>query len=150
MNLNSIALLKNRIEKLKFMIFLNYMNAFRAIAIFCIVAAHAKHIFSWENNINQEKILNLTLGNSTVFFVFISGYLFQYLLSKFEVYKYYLSKTKYVLLPYLIISIPAIFYFTFISPKEFLPPSFFSQPLQIQIFTTTAGDCIPLQCGSYQ
>ncbi|MES2579682.1 MAG: acyltransferase [Pseudomonadota bacterium] len=114
--------------------FLNYINTFRALAIFCIVGVHTQHVFSWGDSAAQGTLLHILLGNSTIFFIFISGYLFQHLSSKFNIKRYYFSKAKYVLLPYLIISLPAVLYFVFISPKEFLQPSFFLQSIWMQIF----------------
>ncbi len=112
--------------------FLNYMNAFRAIAIIFIVAIHSMHVFSWDNNLAQEKILRIIVGNGTILFLFISGYLFQHLSLKFSTKKYYLSKFKNVLLPYFIISLPIVLYFVFISPKHTMP-ELISQPQWLQV-----------------
>lgn len=114
------------------MVFLNYMNAFRALTIFLIVAVHTVLVFSWDNNLSEQNILNIIYGNSTTLFMFISGYLFQHLLMKFNTKKYYFSKLKYVLLPYFIISLPIVLYYVFISSKPIVSPEFLSQPLWLQ------------------
>lgn len=112
--------------------FLNYMNAFRALAIFFIVFLHTMHVFSWDNNQTQDKILRILFANGTIFFVFISGYLFQHLSAKFSTNKYYVSKFKNVILPYIVISLPVVLYFVFISPKH-IEPEFIAMPEWLQI-----------------
>lgn len=87
---------------------LNYINVFRGLAILLIIMGHtmqfgeAKNIFSI---INCEMICG-----GTALFIFISGFLFQHLSYKFE-YKNYLSKKwQNVIMPYLITSIPGLFF----------------------------------------
>ncbi len=46
---------------------------------------------------------------STIYFLFISGFLFHYLSHRFEIRNYYLSKFKNVVLPYIFISVFLIF-----------------------------------------
>lgn len=116
--------------------FLNYINAFRAFAIIFIVAIHTIHIFHWQEQFATEKALWILLGNGTVFFVFISGYLFQHLSAKFKVIKYYSSKISNVLLPYLIVSIPALLYFLVFPHDVKLFPNFYENPLWLQIIQT--------------
>ena len=115
-----------------FMVFLNYMNAFRALTIFLIVAVHTTLVFSWDNNLSQQKILKIVFGNTTTLFIFISGYLFQHLLIKFDTKRYYFSKFKYVLLPYFIISLPVVLYYVLISSKPIVSPVVLSYPLWLQ------------------
>ena len=114
------------------MVFLNYMNAFRALTIFLIVAVHTVLVFSWDNNLSEQKILNIIYGNSTTLFMFISGYLFQHLLVKFNTKKYYFSKLKYVILPYFIISLPIVLYYVLIAPKSIVNSDFLAQPAWLQ------------------
>ncbi|MES2546983.1 MAG: acyltransferase [Pseudomonadota bacterium] len=116
--------------------FLNYINAFRAFAIIFIVAIHTIHIFHWQEQFATEKALWILLGNGTVFFVFISGYLFQHLSAKFKAIKYYRSKISNVLLPYLIVSIPALLYFLVFPHEVKLFPNFYENPLWLQIIYT--------------
>lgn len=90
---------------------LNFVNVFRSAAIIWIVAGHTigntvlggvpghpllstmlYEIFSW----------------GTTLFVFIAGYLFEYLLPKYEYKKYLKKKWLNVISPYLIWSIPGI------------------------------------------
>ena len=114
--------------------FLNYINAFRAIAIFFVIALHSIHIFDWQNSAPTEKFIYTFFSNGSIFFVFVSGYLFQHLSGKFETKKFYLLKIKNILLPYLIISIPAIY--SFISTENTVThlPNFNENPVWQQIF----------------
>lgn len=112
---------------------LHYINIFRATAIFFIVAVHTLHVFSWPNGSLEKHFLDILLNNGSIFFIFISGYLFQHLSHNFKTSKYYLSKFKNVVLPYLVISIPAIVYFVFFSHKSFLGPAFYELPIWLQI-----------------
>lgn len=89
---------------------INYINALRGLAAFCIVLIHT-NIF-----IDDSQLLSQVWGHFlrewTAVFVLISGFLFQYLLPKYDQKKYFKSKIKNVIIPYLIISIPAILIYT--------------------------------------
>ncbi len=74
--------------------FLNYVNNFRGIAIIYIVAGHCISAFNWQNSPQLARLIKILMSNGTVFFVFIAGYLFQYLLSSYEPKKYFISKLK--------------------------------------------------------
>jgi len=85
--------------------FITSFHYFRGVAILIIIAAHV-HVGDIE--INSPMFTNLVAG-STALFVFISGYLFQHLQTgKFNYSLYLNRKFKYVILPYLICSTPAI------------------------------------------
>jgi peptidoglycan/LPS O-acetylase OafA/YrhL len=90
--------------------FLRYIHNFRAIAILLIVAGHCTWSMNWNNY--QYPILKSLFGicfmNGTVLFVFIAGFLFQHLSSHFVLKQYLHKKLKFVILPYIIFSIPAI------------------------------------------
>lgn len=89
----------------------NSINHFRGIAIIFIVFAHCFVLadFKYETIIGNT-ILILTKGG-TLFFVFISGFLFHFIFYKKFIFKDFLiQKTKHVLVPYLILStIPIVF-----------------------------------------
>ena len=97
--------------------FLGYIHYFRALAIFFIIMGHSIDIFIW-NDIYIERTLRILLSNGTVLFVFIAGYLFQHLSSKFDTKKHFKSKIKNVITPYFIVSIPAIVIFTTILERD--------------------------------
>jgi hypothetical protein len=114
-------------------LFLGYIHYFRALAIFFIVSGHSIDSFTWEGSENIEKTLRILFSNGSILFVFIAGYLFQHLSKKYEIIKYYKSKLNYVLLPYFLISIPAILVFTFILERETVWNGFYENPLWIQV-----------------
>jgi probable poly-beta-1,6-N-acetyl-D-glucosamine export protein len=88
--------------------YLPYIHSFRAIAIFFIVAGHCIPLFDWNHLHSHGRWLLSLLPNGTVFFVFISGFLFQHLSGKFDYADYLKKKSRNVLLPYLSFSIPII------------------------------------------
>jgi peptidoglycan/LPS O-acetylase OafA/YrhL len=88
--------------------FINYIHNFRGIAILFVVACHL--LLEWGDHSRLHRFLDLLFGNGTVLFVFIAGYLFQYLSKKFEYGDYLRKKLLNVILPYFIVSIPIIVY----------------------------------------
>ncbi len=91
--------------------FLRHMHYFRAFAIINIVAAHLWYIPSiLETEISMtievvDKIREVLFHGSSIYFLFISGFLFSYLSSGFSVTKYWEKKIKFVLAPYFILSL---------------------------------------------
>src|SRR5258706_13385324 len=88
--------------------FLGYIHSFRALAVFFVVAGHCIPLFQWEQSRWQDQLIVSLMPNGTVFFVFVAGFLFQYLSPRFEYRRYLKSKLQNVILPYAIISIPII------------------------------------------
>lgn len=93
--------------------FLNYVHNFRGIAILYVVVVHCISAFNWEQAPLTDAILQIIWGYGSVSFVFIAGYLFQYLIKQYTFRKYMTKKLLYVGLPYFLGSIPAIVYFVF-------------------------------------
>lgn len=91
--------------------FLNYIHLFRGLSILFIVIGHFIHLFSWEINPFFEKLMFNFIKNGTVMFIIISGFLFQYLSSKFNYKQFIFKKIKFIFLPYLISSTPFLGYF---------------------------------------
>jgi surface polysaccharide O-acyltransferase-like enzyme len=125
-------------------LFLGYIHYFRALAILFIVMGHAIDIFVW-NDIYIERTLRILISNGSVLFVFIAGYLFQHLSSKFDAKKYFTTKVKNVITPYFIISIPAIVIFTTILERQ-LWVGFYDNSIfyQIGFFYLTGSHLAPL------
>jgi peptidoglycan/LPS O-acetylase OafA/YrhL len=113
--------------------FLTYIHNFRGIAIIYIVAGHCFSAFNWENNPVVAKLTKILLMNGTIFFVFIAGYLFQYLSKNYALKKYFFVKLTTVLLPYLLVSIPAIVFFVFFQERETVWTAFYDDPPWLQI-----------------
>ena len=114
---------------------LNYINVFRGLAILLILAGHTMQMGdpgSWTNCISKE-----IWAGGTVLFVFIAGFLFEYLSYKFE-YKNYLSKKwTNVILPYIITAIPGII-LCFTLPTIYGNPfADYNKLAQIGVFLTT-------------
>lgn len=95
---------------------LNYINVFRGLAILLIIAGHTMQ-FGEIGSLTQRISVEFFAGG-TALFIFISGFLFQHLSTKFE-YKSYLSKKwTNVILPYLWTAIPGII-FCFLYPIKY-------------------------------
>lgn len=93
--------------------YLSHLNSLRALAILLIVASHTIGFFSWADNRFTEAALKDFGANGAVIFLFISGYLFQHLSRKYTYSNYLTKKIKYVLIPYLVVSLPAVAYAVF-------------------------------------
>ncbi len=93
--------------------FLVSLNYFRAIAIVFIVAGHSyKLVGITHDSLFQNIILNLITGGTTLF-VFISGFLFHHIFSLATITKpSKKNKIKNVLIPYLVLSMPIIYWIT--------------------------------------
>jgi surface polysaccharide O-acyltransferase-like enzyme len=115
--------------------FLNYIHNFRAVAILFIVAGHCLDAFNWPQHERLLSLLSFFYKNGTLLFVFISGFLFQHLSARFSYRKYLLTKFKYIILPYIIVSIPAIDVFTFFIHRSNLGESFYVHSIAWQIAT---------------
>lgn len=89
--------------------FLNSINHFRGIAIIFIVMAHCYRPAGWHIETFADKAWFNLMMNGTVFFVFISGFLFHHVFaSRWDYEKYMVNKTKYVFVPYFLLSLPWI------------------------------------------
>lgn len=105
--------------------FLNYIHSFRGIAILAIVAHHVIACLQWENP-EARKTTLILLGNGSIYFVFIAGFLFQFLSPKYQFKSFLSKKLKWVITPYLILSIPAIV-LCLTETAGFKAPEWFSQ-----------------------
>lgn len=88
--------------------FLNYINNFRGIAILLVLSVHCLLPFERTMDPLLWQSSFVLLQDGTVLFVFISGFLFQHLLGKFIYKEYLITKVKFILAPYILISIPGI------------------------------------------
>lgn len=85
---------------------LNYINVFRGLAILLILMGHTMQ-FGKTGTIEKAVSFEIFAGG-TVLFVFIAGYLFQYLSYKFEFKNYLKKKWQNVIIPYIITAIPGL------------------------------------------
>jgi probable poly-beta-1,6-N-acetyl-D-glucosamine export protein len=94
--------------------YLPYIHNLRGLAILFVVGVHATGLQQdWKSHPIVdgvlENIFDPSEGNGTALFLFIGGFLFQYLThQKFEFGKYIEQKFKVIIMPYLLISIPLI------------------------------------------
>lgn len=128
--------------------FLRYIHNFRGFAILTIVATHTVTYLQWSDE-RIEKIAYILIANGTVYFVFIAGFLFQFLSSKYEYKSYLNKKLQYVLLPYLLISIPAIalcIIWESYNPPNWFRDSFSNLPIpgRILMYLLTGAHLSPL------
>lgn len=96
-------------------LFLNYVNNLRGIAILLIISWHCTGLVGPFLSQEIYNAIAVILRDGTIVFVFISGFLFQYLSKKYKYSKFIKSKFLYVLMPYLLVSIPAILYMVYFS-----------------------------------
>jgi surface polysaccharide O-acyltransferase-like enzyme len=102
--------------------FLRYVHNFRAVAIVIIVAGHAVITLGRTDEPRTMDFLLDLLDNGTVLFVFIAGFLFAHLSRKFDYPDYLRKKLTNVIVPYVLVSIPAIAYTVlFTDPAAALP-----------------------------
>lgn len=113
--------------------FHQYIHNFRGLAILFIVASHCAVGLDWNRNLALQKFFHFIFFDGTVFFVFISGFLFQTLSVKYEMKSYFVKKVKNIIFPYLIVSIPAIILFTFYLNRHTLPETFYDQSVLYRV-----------------
>jgi probable poly-beta-1,6-N-acetyl-D-glucosamine export protein len=118
--------------------FLNYIHYFRGLAILFIVGLHACVTLNWDDRFIQRKLLVVFFNNGTVLFVFIAGYLFYHLhQDKLNYGDYLKKKFTNVIIPYLIVSIPALFdkfYFDKIGDHWWMDQGFSENSTALKVF----------------
>lgn len=90
-------------------VFLAHVHSFRAVAIVAVVATHTLYDLQWmEKDRLWAKLCVSIFQNGTVPFVFVAGFLFRHRLPRFTYKGYLLTKLKYVIVPYIVISLPYV------------------------------------------
>lgn len=115
--------------------YLKYIHVLRGIAIISVLAGHCIDAFDWTNDNILFRSLCLLFKNGTYLFVFLSGFLFQHLQYKYSTKKYFKSKINNVLLPYTIMSIPAILFFVFFTHRPNIDSRLYDMSMPYQILT---------------
>jgi surface polysaccharide O-acyltransferase-like enzyme len=123
-----------------------HIHVFRGVAIIFIVCAHTIPSLDWSANPFLGRVIDGLVNQSSIFFFFIAGYLFQHLSVKFDFGKYLNQKLKTVIIPYLILSIPAIFIFTVLAKRTGVWSWFYLLPVweQVALFLLTGKHLAPL------
>lgn len=126
--------------------FQQHIHVFRGVAIILIVCAHTVPSLDWSANPLTGRIIDGIANESSIFFFFIAGYLFQHLSARFSFGNYLNQKFKTVIIPYLILSVPALVIFTALVQRESMWPWFYSLPIwqQVALFLLTGKHLAPL------
>lgn len=131
--------------------FLTYIHNLRGLAILFVVGVHAGgYEHEWVSHPELNRFLDAFFdpseGNGTVLFLFIGGFLFQYLTHDRFVYRKYLeAKFLNIILPYILISIPLILIRINTSFQSLsLPDDFQDQPVAWQfVYMLLTGTHMP-------
>lgn len=127
-------------------LFQQHIHVFRGVAIILIVCAHTVPSLDWSANPILGRSIDALANQASIFFFFIAGYLFQHLSGRFKYGKYLLQKLKTVIVPYLIVSIPALFVFTELVQRQGVWSWFYTIPRwkQVVLFIVTGKHMAPL------
>ncbi|MDG1579402.1 acyltransferase [Pseudomonas sp. GOM6] len=87
---------------------LDNVNWIRGIAAAMIVFIHMADDFDYQLNDSQRLLLDLLVKSSTCIFVAISGFFFQLNSGKYRYGSYLAKKLNNVIIPYVLISLPAV------------------------------------------
>ena len=112
----------------------HHIHVFRGIAIMLIVCAHTLPSLDWTGNPLLGRFLDSIANQSSIMFFFIAGYLFQHLSGRFDFRRYMQQKLRTVIVPYLILSIPALIVFTQLTRRTGLWSGFYDMPVWEQVF----------------
>ncbi|SEM39714.1 Peptidoglycan/LPS O-acetylase OafA/YrhL, contains acyltransferase and SGNH-hydrolase domains [Sphingomonas gellani] len=123
--------------------YIHHLHLLRGIAIMLVVGAHCWPDFAWSAT---GHALALTMfDNVTVVFVFISGLLFQHLSGRFRYRRYVAHRYTTVILPYAVVSIPAIVMVVFVHHRGDIWPWVYQLPVwqQVGFFLVTGKHLAP-------
>lgn len=122
------------------------IHLFRGVAICLIVILHSLPSFDWSTRPIAYEVLQAFLEQSSMLFFFISGYLFQHLSGRFDYRRYLGQKWRTIIIPYLVVSIPALIVSTGYIRQTGLWPWFYDLPVwqQIGLFLLTGKHLEPL------
>ncbi len=88
--------------------FLKEVHRLRAIAIFIVVSTHCLPLFKMQGDGWAMALFHSLITNGTVYFMFIAGLLFEHQSVKFRFYPYLKKKLHYVIIPYVVVSMPVL------------------------------------------
>lgn len=123
-----------------------HIHVFRGLAIMGIVTAHTIPSLDWSQWPLTGRFVDALVNESSVFFFFIAGYLFQHLSARFVFRSYLRQKLLTVILPYLILSVPALIIFTQFTQRTGMWSWFYDLPVweQVGLFLLTGKHLAPL------
>lgn len=88
--------------------FVGEIHRMRGLAIVLVVACHVTDGAGWGHEGGLRHLAWAALGNATVPFVFVSGYLFHHLSGRFRYLPYLRKRFENVVIPYLIVTTPTL------------------------------------------
>lgn len=90
--------------------YLSYVHSLRGCAIVAVVAVHVVDAAGWDRASAGplQNMISALLGNATVLFIFVAGFLFQHLSHRFCYESYLVKRLGTVVLPYLVMSTPTL------------------------------------------
>ncbi len=90
--------------------YLPFMHSLRGLAITWVVSVHVLDCIARRTprELSWQLLVYLFVSNATVPFIFVSGFLFQHLSDRYRASAYLWRRFATVILPYLVISMPAI------------------------------------------
>jgi peptidoglycan/LPS O-acetylase OafA/YrhL len=123
-----------------------HIHVFRGVAIIGIVIAHTIPSLDWSQAPLVGRIADALANQSSIFFFFIAGYLFQHLSARFVFKSYLKQKFLTVISPYIILSIPALVIFTMFTERSGMWSWFYQLPIweQVALFLVTGKHLAPL------
>lgn len=113
--------------------FLRHVHNFRAVAMLVIVGGHAVEELDRTTDPPVTNFLFDLFDSGTVLFVFVAGFLFEHLSRNFRYRDYLHRKLRNVLIPYLVISIPAVLLTAFLVDNQAFPAAVRESPVVLQI-----------------
>jgi peptidoglycan/LPS O-acetylase OafA/YrhL len=122
-----------------------HIHVFRGVAILLIVCAHTLPSLDWSANPKLGRFLDALANQSSIYFFFIAGYLFQHLSTRFSFKRYLQQKFKTVIVPYLLLSIPALIVFTLLTQRFGMWSWFYELAIwqQVGLFLLTGKHLAP-------
>ena len=121
------------------------IHILRGIAIFGVVATHSLNIFNWDEAPQTYQFLDGFLNQTSIWFAVVSGFLMQHINKDTEILEFYKIKLIKIVLPYIIVSIPAVIYYTSFSHTYRVAPEFYDRPTieRIALFFITGKQLAP-------
>lgn len=119
-------------------------HTLRGITISLIVGAHTLPSFNWQSHPLLHRLIDTVCNESSVIFFFIAGFLFHHLSARFSYGPYLQNKLVNVIIPYLLLSIPAIILFVYFVPKYNAPWQDAAPAYQIFMYYLTGRHLAPL------
>ena len=124
--------------------FLPHVHMLRAVAILIVVGAHCWPNFAWTPA--ETRVIHAVFDIITMVMMFISGLLFQHLSGRFRYARYVKHRFSMIILPYVIVSIPALVIVIFFHHREDVWPWVYDMPAwkQAAFFLLTGKHMAPM------